>query len=99
MECDVRQSVVETTALTFVGRSGRPLARYEYRTRFRGFGPGVGLATGLGIPDLAVAVFFDIVFYEKGYAGGGLCRRFPLTVSCDAGFGNRWSPKPHGPVA
>ena len=33
---------------------------------------------GSGILDLAVAVFFDIVFYEKGYAGGGLCRRFLL---------------------
>ena len=34
------------------------------------------MATGSGIPDLVVAVFFDIVFFEKGYAGGGLCRRF-----------------------
>lgn len=36
---------------------------------------GSGWRRGSGIPDLAVAAFFDIVVYEKGYAGGGLCRR------------------------
>ena len=36
------------------------------------------MAMGSGVPDFAVAVFFDIVFYEKGYAGGGLCRRSPI---------------------
>lgn len=36
------------------------------------------MAMGSGEPDFAVAAFFDIVFFEKGYAGGGLCRRFPM---------------------